>query len=158
VHLQPAQQTTALYLFPLDYALPESGPVSIPPGFVESRVLQMPADGGPCGPDGVPAVYIGQGEAFFEYNLPEAMRDVQLERLVLSLRSEGGWRQAPAVALYDWRARSWAELSDPEFGDNPIVDTAAFVGEDGVVRVRLAVDAASGGSCYVVGVGFEGKR
>jgi hypothetical protein len=158
VHLQPAQQTTALYLFPLGYALPEAGPVSIPPGFVESRVLQMPTDGGPCGPDGVPAVYIGRGEAFFEYNLPEAMRDVQLERLVLSLRSEGGWRQAPAVALYDWGAQSWAELSEPEFGDNPIADTANFVSEDGVVRVRLAVDAASGGSCYVVGMGFEGER
>jgi len=155
---QPAQQTTALYLLPLDYHLPDSGPVSVPPGFVASRVTQMPSDGGSCGPDGVAAVYIGRGEAIFEFELPRAMRDVQLEALTLSLRSEGGWREAPAVALYDWGAHEWDELEQPTFGDNSIAETEAFVGEDGVVRVRLAVDGASGGSCYVVGVGFEGHK
>jgi hypothetical protein len=155
---QPAQQTTALYLLPLDYRLPESGPVSIPPGFVESRVMQMPSEGGPCGPSGVPAVYIGRGEAIFEFDLPEVMADLKLDRLVLSLRSEGGWRQAPLVALYNWSEQSWGELSEPTFGDNPVSDTEAYVSSDGVVRVRLAVDGVSGGSCYVVGVGFEGEK
>jgi hypothetical protein len=106
----------------------------------------------------VPAVYIGRGEAVFEFYLPEAIRDLRLDRLVLSLRSEGGWRQAPSVALYDWRDESWIALSNPTFGDNPVADTEAFVSADDVVRVRLAVDGASGGSCYVVGVGVEGER
>jgi hypothetical protein len=154
----PAQQTTALYVRPLSYRLPESGPISVPAGFVESRVAQMPTEGGPCGPNGVPAVYIHRGEAVFEYNLPDGLQDVTLEQMTLSLRSEGGWRDAPQVALYDWQASEWVAIDEPEFGDNPIVEPEAYVSADGLVRVRLAVDELSGGSCYVVGVGFEGNK
>jgi hypothetical protein len=154
----PAQQTTALYLLPLSYHLPESGTISVPAGFVESRVVEMPAEGGPCGPGGVPAVYIHRGESVFEFDLPELVQDVQLEQLVLSLRSEGGWREAPSVAFYDWPADAWSELSEPDFGDNLVSEPEAFVREDGLVRVRLTVDDVSGGSCYIVGVGFEGER
>jgi hypothetical protein len=155
---QPAQQTTALYVQPLDYRLPESGPISIPAGFVESRVIQMPVEGGACGPSGVPAVYIYRGEAVFEFDLPEVMQDVQLDQLTLSLRSEGGWREAPQVALYDWPAGEWAELSEPDMGDNTITETETLVSADGLVRVRLTVSDTSGGSCYMVGVGFEGEK
>jgi hypothetical protein len=62
------------------------------------------------------------------------------------------------VALYNWPEQSWGELSEPTFGDNPVSDTEAYVSSDGVVRVRLAVDGVGGGSCYVVGVGFEGEK
>jgi hypothetical protein len=152
----PAQQTTALYVQPLDYRLSDSGKISIPAGFVESRVIEMPTEGGPCGPDGTPAVYIGRGSAVFEYELPAVLQDVRLDRLVLSLRSEGGWQEAPAMALYDWDAQEWVEVDDPTFGDNPIAETDLYVGADGLVRVRLTVADARQGSCYVVGVGFEG--
>lgn len=155
---QPAQQTTALYLLPLDYRLPDSGLLAIPPGFVASRVVQMPTEGGPCGPNGVPAVYIQRGEAIFEFDLPEAARDLRLDRLILSLRTEGGWQQVPKTAFYDWSASAWSELSEPQFGPNPVAEPAAFVSPQGVVRVRLAVESASGGSCIMVGVGFEGVK
>jgi hypothetical protein len=154
----PAQQTTALYMQPLSYRLPESGSISVPAGFVESRVAQMPAEGGQCGSNGVPAVYIYRGEAVFEFDLPEEMQDVTLEQLTLLLRSEGGWREAPQVALYDWLADGWAGLDEPEFGDNPIAEPEAYVSADGLVRVRLSADDTSGGSCYAVGVGFEGNK
>ena len=62
------------------------------------------------------------------------------------------------MALYDWPAGEWAELDEPDFGDNVIAETEAFVSADGLVRVRLSVDDARGGSCYKVGVGFEGER
>jgi hypothetical protein len=156
---QPTQQTTALYVLPLDYRLPANGRVSVPPGFVESRVIQMPTEGGPCGPDGVPAVYVGRGEAVYEYKLDERLQQIQLTQLTLSLRSEGGgWRQAPDVAVYDWSSEAWFELSKPEFGDNPIAEIEGLVGVDGLVRVRLAVDNPAAGACYLVGLGLEGEQ
>jgi len=156
---QPAQQTTALFYLPLDYSLPESGPVSVPAGFVESRVLQMPSEGGLCGPEGVAAVYVGQGEAIFEFALGEVLSEVQIDQLTLVLRAEdAGWREAPELALYNWSAEAWTLLSEPEFGHNPIADPDKLISEDGLVRVRLAVDDRSRGSCYMVGMGFEGRR
>jgi hypothetical protein len=116
----------------------------------------MPAEGGQCGPDGVPAVYIGRGAAVFEYDLPVAVEKVQLDQLLLSLRSEGGWGEEPATALYAWAAQEWVEVEEPEFGENPIAEADLYVSADGVVRVRLTVPNASQGACYVVAVGFEG--
>ena len=49
-------------------------------------------------------------------------------------------------------------MSEPEFGDNHITEPEAFVSTDGLVRVRLAVGDTSDGSCYMVGVGFEGEK
>jgi hypothetical protein len=155
---QPAQRTTALLYTPLTYRLPESGTVSVPAGFVPSRVLSMPVDGGPCGPPGVPAVYIGRGEATFEYDLPEAVRQVEIEHLTLSLRSEGGWQEAPRVAVYDWVEQDWFDLDKPVIGDNLLSDVEGVVSDGGLVRVRLSNDGPSGGGCYHVELGFEGKR
>jgi hypothetical protein len=156
---EPAQQTTALYVLPVDYSLPESGPISVPAGYVESRVIQMPTEGGPCGPTGVPAVYVARGEAVFEFVLREELLDVQIEQLVLSLRSEGGgWRQAPEVSLYNWSAEGWTDLSEPDFGDNAIAEPERLVSADGLVRVRITVSDPSGGMCYLVALGFEGTR
>jgi hypothetical protein len=153
---QPAQRTTALLHMPLSYRLTESGRVSVPPGFVESSVLSMPVDGGPCGPPGVPAVYINRGEATFEFKLPEPARRVQIERLTLSLRSEGGWQGAPALALYNWAERAWAEVDDPVIGDNILADVDDLIGDSGLVRARLSLDRDTGGGCYHLGLGFEG--
>jgi hypothetical protein len=156
---QPAQRTTALYVLPLEVGLPESGPISVPAGLVESRVVQMPVEGGPCGSNGVPAVYINRGSAVFEFRLGESLQDVQVEQLRLHLRSgEGGWRQAPAVAIYDWPDQEWAELREPDFGDNLISGAEPLVSAEGMVRVRLIVEDPGAGACYLVGVGFEGYR
>jgi hypothetical protein len=153
---QPATQTTALLYAPLTYHLSESGTVSVPVGFVRSRVLSMPVQGGPCGPSGIPAVYIGQGEATFEFELPASARRLQIEGLTVSLRSEGGWQQPPEMAVYQWLDQAWSDLDKPVVGDNVLTDIQGLVSEDGRVRVRLSSNNGGGG-CYYVGLGFEGK-
>ena len=77
---------------------------------------------------------------------------------VWSTRTLHSWREAPALALYNWSAEEWTPLSEPEFGENPITDPDKLISEDGLVRVRLAVSDLSKGSCYMVGMGFEGRR
>jgi hypothetical protein len=153
---QPAQRTTALLHTPLTYQLAESGEVVVPAGFVPSRVLSMPIEGGPCGPPGIPAVYINRGEATFEFELPAPSRQVRIERLTLSLRSEGGWQQPPRIAVYDWSEESWSELEEPVIGDNVLTDVEGLVGDAGLVHARLVLEGGGGGGCYALGLGFEG--
>jgi hypothetical protein len=121
-------------------------------------VIQLPSQGGLCGPDGVPAVYVEQGEAVFEFALGEALSEVRIDQLTLVLRAEdSGWRAAPELELYNWSAGAWTPLSEPEFGENPITDAAKLVSEDGLVWVRLSVDERTPGACYMLGMGFEGR-
>ena len=155
---QPARQTTALVYTPLTYRLAESGTVLMPPGFITGRVLSMPVEGGACGSPGIPAVYINRGEATFEFELPESARQVQIERLTVSLRTEGGWQQPPEVAIYEWAEQTWSDIAQAVIGDNVLTEVNGLVSDNGLVRVRLSFDSGGGGGCYYVGVGFEGER
>ena len=155
---QPMQRTTALLYMPLTYRLPEAGMVSVPAGFVPGRILAMPVEGGSCGVAGMLSVYIHRGEATFEFEMPPAARPIEVEHLSLSLRSDGGWQQAPRVALYDWSEKAWRELDQPAIGDNKVADAQGLVNDGGLVHVRLSVDGSGGGGCYLIGLGFEGTR
>jgi hypothetical protein len=154
---EPTQQTTALLYTPLAYRLAEGGIVSVPAGFIPGRIVEMPPDGGPCGPPGTSALYIGRGDAVFEFQLPE-VRDVQVTQLAVSIRSEGGWQQPPKAALYDWVSETWAELEEPVWGSNLISDAQSLVNENGSVQVRLSVENSNHSACFYLGLGFEGER
>jgi len=154
----PAQQTTALLYAPMTYRLPQEGKIAVPAGFLPGRVAEVPFEGGVCAGSGGPAVYIGRGVAVFDFTLPEGASGTQVDQLTLSIRSEGGWQQAPAVALYDWSAGTWAELEEPTFGDNVIADAARLASKGGLVRVRLSAENTVRVGCLFVGLGFEGSR
>jgi hypothetical protein len=101
-------------------------------------------------------VYINRGEATFEFELPAPSRQVRIERLILSLRAEGGWQQRPQVAVYDWSEGAWSELEEPVIGDNVLADVEGLVGDAGLVHARLSLESSGGGGCYSLGLGFEG--
>lgn len=153
---KPAQQTTALLYNPLTYRLPKEGSVSIPPGFIPGALVEMPFEGGSCGPD-TTSVYIGRGQATFEFYVPEEVRDVQVGDLKLALETDGGWGQLPDTAVYDWAAEAWIELDSPVLGVNVLSAVTGLVGDDGLVRVRLSSDGGRGG-CIYVDLGLEGTR
>jgi hypothetical protein len=94
----------------------------------------------------------------FDFTLPEDASGAQIHQLTLSIRSERGWQQPPAVALYDWSAGTWADLEEPVFGDNVIAGAASLVSKDGLVRVRLSAENSARVGCLFVGLGFEGSR
>ena len=130
----------------------------MPPGLLPGSLVQMPQEGGACGSPGIPAVYIGRGEAVFEFRLPEKWRG-QVEELVVVVGSDGSWASAPDTAIYNWRLGKWAALEDPIIGRNVIDGDHAdgLVSEDGVARVRLSSSGNQGG-CFYVDLGFEGTR
>jgi hypothetical protein len=153
---KPAQQTTALLYTPLSYHLSEEGAISLPPGLIPATLVEMPTSGGPCGSQGQ-SVWLERGQAIFEFQLPEGVRDVQLDALKLVIGAEGGWWQPPDTAVYDWPSATWAALDDPIMGVNIISNATGLVSDDSLVRVRLSSESNQGG-CLSLELGLEGKR
>ena len=152
----PVQQTTALLYAPLSYRLPDEGDVSLPPGLVPGALVEMPLEGGPCGPDAT-SVHINRGQAVFEFQVPDEVRDVRVDALKLVFGTDGSWWQPPDTAIYDWDAEAWAELDGPVMGVNVLSDTTGLVSDDGLVRVRLSSEGGGGG-CIYLELGLEGTR
>jgi hypothetical protein len=153
---KPVQQTTALLYTSLSFSLPEEGIVSVLPGLIPGALIELPQEGGPCGPAST-SVFIGRGQATFEFRLPEEIQDIQIDELKLVLRSDG-WGQPPDTAIYDWDAGSWLELHDPVMGANLVAAAAGLVSDDSLARVRLSSEDGRGGGCLYVELGLEGKR
>ena len=152
----PNQETTGLLYAPLAYGLPDDGPVSLPPGLIPGTVIEMPAEGGLCGPAGTTAIYIGRGQAILEFQMP-ALGEMNVERLDLSLGNDGGWWQSPDLAVYDWSSMAWHEVEGAMPGINPVSPADNLLSADGRVRVRLAFPQGGGG-CYYVELGLAGSR
>lgn len=154
---EPVQQTTALLYAPLSYRLPDKGDISLPPGLIPGALVEMPVEGGTCGP-GVASVWLGRGQAVFEFQVPEEIRDVQVEKLELIIGTDGGWAQPPDAAIYDWDAEAWIELDGPVMGANIFSDAAGLVSDDGLARVRLSSSVSGRSGCLYVELGLEGTR
>ncbi len=153
---KPAVQTMALLLAPVDYRFAEGQGIAIPPGLIPGTVIEMPAEGGPCGQPGTTAIYVGRGEAAFEFQLPSEL-DVAPSKLIVEIGSDGGWTAAPDVAVYDWDAADWAGVDEPVLGRNVLEEVAGLVSADGVVRVQLSSTGTRSG-CYYVDLGVEGAQ
>jgi hypothetical protein len=153
----PSQQTTALLVAPISYRLAPAGQVSLPPGLLPGALVELPAEGGRCGPQ-ASSVWLGRGDAVFEFQVPEDIRSLEVDALNLLIQSEGGgWWEPPEIALYDWDAEAWVAIQEPVVGLNTIAEAAGLVRADGLVRVRLSSDN-SPGSCLYLELGLEGSR
>jgi hypothetical protein len=155
---EPVQQTTALLFSPLTYSLAQEDTIAVPPGFVTGKISRMPLEGGMCGPAGTTAVYVGNGSAELEFQLPQETLDVQINEITLSVHSDGGWQQPDTIAVYDWDEETWIELAEAVLGDNVIAEPAGLVRGDGLLRARLFVTSRERGGCFYVGLGFRGTR
>jgi hypothetical protein len=152
-----AEQTTALVYASLPYHLPEAGQVRLPPGLVPGLLVELPQEGGQCGPNGR-AVYIGRGQASFEFRVPEELGDLRVTALALMLRSDGGMQQPPDTALYHWADDAWLALEDPVAGTNLIQDVEGLISPEGLVLVQLSSESGGSGGCFYVDLGLEGTR
>lgn len=151
----PNQRTLAVLYTSLSYSVPEEGAITLRPGLISGAVIQMPQEGGPCGPE--TSILLGRGEAVFEFRLPSEIQDVQVNTLQLMLEADGSHQLPPDVALYDWDGEEWITLEAPAFGINSI-DHADQMVRDGQVRVRLAAPGGHSGGCLYVELGMAGTR
>ena len=161
---QPVK-TTALVYTSLPFQLPEGQDLALPAGLLGGTLLEMPVEGGQCGQPGTTAVWIGRGQAVFQFQLPPALQDLQIQELQLFLGTDSGLVVPPAVALYNWRQGAWTELSKHTMGLNLIPEAEQLVSpgggaagvEGGMVRVRLSLEQGQSG-CYYTELGFSGQR
>ena len=109
-----------------------------------------------CGMPGTTAVYVGRGEATFEFQLPSELA-LGAAVLTVEIGSDGGWAGAPDLAVYDWDAGAWVSVDEPALGRNVIEQADALVSADGVVRVQLSSTGVRSG-CYYVDLGVEGRQ
>ncbi len=152
----PTEQAISLVYTPLAYDLPDEGTVSLPAGLISGTLLEAPLDGGFCGPPGTTAIYIGRGQAVFEFRAPLA-DELEIEQLNLTLRSDGGWWQSPAMAVYDWSAGDWAEMGEMTLGTVALADAGHLVSDDGRIHIRMTSEGG-GGNCTYIDLGLEGTR
>ncbi len=149
----PAQQTTAMVYTTLRYELPTSGRLVLQPGMIPGMMTQPPRDGGFCGDQVSTGVYLSNGEAIFEFRLPDGAQNFDLEALTLSLWSDMGWWRAPDVNIYNWDAGEWRQVTEPIQGENPILDPEPLVNDESLIRLRLAGENMPG--CYFIDLGLE---
>jgi hypothetical protein len=153
----PTHQTTALLYAPVPVHLSDRGDISLPPGLLPGRLVEMPEEGTTCGP-GTAALWLERGHAIFEFQLPDEIQGIQAERLSLLIGAEGGgWWQPPDLAVYDWDAETWINIDEAVVGVNAVTDAAGTISETGLIHVRLASEANRGG-CLYVELGMEGTQ
>lgn len=153
---QPAQQTTAVVVLPLNLEFPQRGPVTLPPGMVPGRLVETPSEGGQCGMPGATAVYIVHGNAVFEYNLPVEIQDIQIDNLKLTVYSDAGFFTTPEISILNPQTGDWIQLEGVNQGVNLVPDAARMVDASGSIKIMLSAENAS--SCYYLSLGLEGSR
>ena len=154
--IDPAQQTTAIVMMPVPYSFPEHGRISLPPGIIPGIIKTMPAEGGSCGMPGTVALYMVRGEAVFEFTIPVEASNATIQNLRLSLDTDSGWLNIPAVSIYNWQKNEWINLDGVDQGENLISNAADLVSSEGLVQIRISAENAQ--ACYYVGLGMEGER
>ncbi|HSJ58027.1 MAG TPA: hypothetical protein VLC95_12645 [Anaerolineae bacterium] len=151
---EPQRQAVSLLYTPLIYSLPEDGTISLPPGLIRGSVVQMPAEGGICGPS-ANAVWLGRGEAVFEFSIPEELEGADIRSLSLAITSDGGRWDPPETAVYDWEQQGWQIVDGAILGVNTLSEPGSLVGAGGVVRVRLSTGEGRVEGCFQVRLGLE---
>ncbi len=143
---QSASQQTSLVIAALKAQYPP-GPIHLSQGTVPVRIVSLQGDAGICGPTN--QVYMNNGSAILEFQLPEQLTTMRITRLALIM--PGG---ASTAELAD-RSGNWVKLDSSQYGKNELTEPERFVSGDGVVRVRLSSSAGVG--CVQYDVDVEGE-
>jgi hypothetical protein len=154
VRAAPLQTTLVVASLPLPVV---NGRVSLPPGHLSARLVQVEGQAGECGPSG--QVHIAQGRAVLEYQLPPTLHGLEPITLTVHPAVEGmATVQLPALSLYDWVAGDWVELGDVEVGrGHQVADPGRFMDPvGGTVRLQAQHDSMEGW-CYCFDLGIEGE-
>ncbi|NLG96946.1 MAG: hypothetical protein GX491_06255 [Chloroflexi bacterium] len=145
-----SQQATVLVHTTLDFQTTKDGYMILPPGLVPGVITELPVNGGTCGPTGVTSVYMGRGEAHFEYQIPASLDNFQVDTLKLAFwRDSGGQWVMPDISLYKWTEDAWIAIQEPIEGTNIIKDASDYVNENGIVRVKMSTENDTFGCIYL---------
>lgn len=143
------QMATTLVHTSIPINLDNAQRLTIPPGLLPGRLIDVPRGFGTCGSNAVASVWIDNASATFEFIVPPALRQVGVEQLRLYVGRDNQMAALNELAIFDWSLQGWAAIPDPNATTFVIRNGANYVGPNGEVRVRMGVPANSGTCLYV---------
>jgi uncharacterized protein YceK len=129
------------WLSPLPVNILQGDKVSIPPGIINGRIIEVKANH--C-EQNLQGVQFGGGPVTFQLDLPYEPGSLQVERLNL-LAPADNFQSARWIKmeLYQWSTGSWKEVKYQLMG-NSIEDWQKYLSEKGSLRVRISPSGADG--------------
>ncbi len=129
------------------------GAIHLYPGSLPARLVARQGDVGVCGSNN--QMYMNNGSATLEYQLPEELTGMSITRLALTVQMPGGG-DAPTIEVFN-RSGEWIKLEKPQSGRNELSDPARFFSADGTLRVRASSGAAGSKGCVLFDLDVEGE-
>lgn len=139
-----------------------SGDYTIPSSLIEGSLIKQPLNGGYCGSSAT-NIYLDFGTAEFEFQLPAAFLNTNIERLLIRFQEDiSQWSNVDpgiTISAYDWEQGQWSAISDISNGMNAIENAAPFISSEGAVRIQVDKEAQQNvGGCILVSLGLEGVK
>lgn len=136
------------YISPMPVNLLHNDKVSIPPGIINGRIIEVKANH--C-EQNLQGVQFGGGPVTFQLDLPYEPSSLQIEKFNL-LAPVDSFQSARGIKmeLYQWSTGNWEEVKYQLMG-NPIKDWQKYLSEKGSLRVRIS-PSATDGYVYLQGV------
>ncbi len=136
------------WLSPLPVEMLYQNEISIPPGIINGRIIDVKATH--CSQD-MNGIQFGGGPVTFQLDVPYALSSMQVKKLNL-LAPTDNFQTARGLTmeLYNWSTGSWQEVKYQLMG-NSIPDWQDYLSEQGSLRVRITPSGPDG-FAYLKGV------
>lgn len=149
-------QSTGLVYTYLDFSIPTSGKIDLPPGILQGNIIET--DAGTCGTNNSISLFMDRNTmAQIEYVLPP-LENVDFSELNIQLRLDvPGDVNTYNLSLYDWQAKQWTRFKNIVSGTNIIQQPVRFIDNTGKVQVQLENGNINQmGGCIYLDLGFKG--
>ncbi|MGS0765270.1 hypothetical protein [Syntrophomonas curvata] len=136
------------WLSPLPVELLYKDKISVPPGIINGRIIDVKANH--CSQD-LNGIQFGGGPVTFQLDIPYELSSMQVKKLTL-LAPTDNFQTARGLAmeLYNWSTGNWQEVKYQLMG-NLIPDWQDYLSEQGSLRVRIT-PSGTDGFAYLKGV------
>ncbi len=131
-----------------------AGEVSLPRGMLGARIIEN--DGNYCYGPGIASLSPDFKEAQIEWEVPRAVQGIDPSLLSLYVSSDGGWFNAPDLALYNFEQEAWVEVEEPVLGQNKVTEPDVYLSPEGVIRLRIQNPTPNQGGCLFFDASLDG--
>lgn len=134
--------------------------IYLPPGAIAGRITKAEGSTGECGPGG--RVFVAVGRATLKYQLPPALRGLDLTALSVYPSSDEPQipesANAPELALYDWVRGEWVRLEGVQMGSEyRVTEPDRFLNPvGGTINLQVQRNDMAG-FCYRFEIALQGK-
>ncbi len=144
------------YILPINLA---DGKYSLPPSMIAGALAEQPHDGGTCG--GMSTnIYLGSGDAIFDFSIPAALLNTSIENILVSTNSDPWDTQSSDhnISIYNWDEDTWLALSKDSSNQYTIANSEGLIDSNGTIRVKLSLENSNMGGCINLTLSLDGTK